>query len=151
NADLYAWGHCNAWSGGEDFVFEGTSARVKFGPVLTPVSTILCLRHRGVRYDLNGVLQSVRNRGSIGLRRWTFRGKGPLARISGELWAEDDDFVGLHYPNPDTPMTYCLNTKLAHARIDVSLHGRPPMRLESTQAALEIGTHDPHHGIRMHL
>jgi len=151
NAHTYAWGHCNAWTGGEDVMFEGTSARVKIGPVLTPVSTILCLRHRGVRYDLNGVMQMIKNRGTIGLRRWSFRGHNDLARIEGELWAEDDDFVGLHYPNPDTPMTYCLNTKIAHARLEVSIQKRPPMILASTQAALEIGTHDADHGIRMYL
>jgi len=151
NAHTYAWGHCNAWNGGEDVMFEGTSARVKLGPVLSPFATILCLRHRGVRYELNGVVQMAKNRGTVGLRRWSFRGAGDLVRIEGELWAEDDDFVGLHYANPAAPMTYCLNTKLAHARIEVAIQKRPRMVLESTQAALEIGTHDPHHGIKMYL
>ncbi|WP_394828471.1 tocopherol cyclase family protein [Pendulispora albinea] len=151
NAHTYAWGHCNAWDGGEDVMFEGTSARVKLGPVLSPVSTILCVRHRGVRYELNGLAQMVKNRGSIGLRRWSFRGAGELVRIEGELWASDDDFVGLHYPNPDAPMTYCLNTKIAHARIELGIQKRPRMLLESTRAALEIGTHDAHHGIKMYL
>ena len=166
HANLYGWGHCNVWergddaSGGdrgdvEDLVFEGVSARVRLGRgklgVLAPTTTLLCVRHRGVRYDVNAVADLARNRGEITPRRWSFRGANALCRVDGEMWAETDDFVGLHYANPDGQMTYCLNTKIAHARIELTMRGRPPMVVRSRAAALEIGTRDPSHGVRMYV
>jgi hypothetical protein len=151
HAFLYGWGHCNVWEGGEDLVLEGFSARVKIGPVLTPMMTVLCVRHRGVRYDLNSVTELARNSGTVTVRRWHFRGQTSLCKIEGELWGETDDFVGLHYANPDGTMCYCLNTKIASARVELTMRGRAPMVLYSRQAALEIGTQDPAHGVRMYV
>jgi len=154
HAPRYAWGHCNAWEGrGEDteLVFEGLSAQVPVGPTLSPTTTLLCVRHRGVRYDLNGALDLVRSRGEISPRRWRFRGRNSLASVEGELWGETDDFVGLHYPNPGGPMTYCLNTKLAHFELRFRPRDRGEILLRSRAAALEIGTRNPDHGVRMYV
>lgn len=149
HAELYAWGHCNQWDQEPDFVLEAVSARVKVGPVLAPLTTLVCVRHRGVRYEWNRPLDLARSRGDIGRRRWTFRAASDVGRIEGELVGATEDFVGLYYPNPDGAMTYCLNTKLAHARVLFEPRGRAPMTLTSRTAALEIGTRDPDHGIRM--
>ncbi len=149
---LYAWGHCNAWEDGvDDVVLEGASGRVKIGPVIAPTSTMICVRHRGVRYDLNAVTDIARNHGDISLRRWRFGGKNRLVRVDGEMWAETDRFVGLFYANPVGATTYCLNTKLAHAKVTIEERGRAPLVLRSRAAALEIATHDEHHGIRMRV
>ncbi len=157
HAHLYAWGHCNAWTGdtakdgASDFVFEGLSARIKVGPITTPTTTLLFIRHRGVRYDLNALTDIARNHGDISTRRWRFQGEGEHVRIEGEMWADTEDFVGLFYPNPDGQMTHCLNSKLARARIEVTLRGRAPIVLASDRAAFEVGTHDPQHGVRMYV
>ncbi len=150
---LYAWAHCNVWDGPPDpeIVFEGVSGRVALGPVLTPTRTLLFVRHRGVRYDLNGTLDLLRNQGEITPRRYRFRGESDLAFVQGELWGESDDFVGLYYPNPDGAMTYCLNTKIAQAELRFRPRGRDEMVLRSSAAALEIGTRDPNHGVRMYV
>lgn len=151
HAHLYAWAHCNQWDQDEDFVFEGVSARVKLGPVLTPLATLVCVRHRGVRYEFNRVRDILKNRGEVSHRRWTFRAESDLGRIEGELFGQTHDFVGLRYPNPDGAMTYCLNTKLAYARLRFEPFGRLPMTLTSRTAALEVGTREPNHGIRMYV
>jgi len=151
NAFLYAWGHVNAWEGDEEVVLEGVSARVKVGPLTTPITTLVCIRHRGVRYDLNALSDIARNTGAITPRRWTFRGKNELVAVEGELWGETDDFVGLYYPNPDGSMCHCLNTKLARAEVKLTTRGRAPITLRSRAAALEIGTRDPLHGVRMYV
>jgi hypothetical protein len=155
HAFLYAWAHCNVWDDGDDVVFEGLSARVRLGRgklgVLAPMTTLLCVRHRGVRYDLNAPLDLARNRGEISPRRWTFHGANELVAIDGELWGENDDFVGLFYANPDGAMTHCLNSKIAHGRITLTPRGRAPIVLRTRAAALEIGTRDPNHGVRMYV
>jgi hypothetical protein len=148
HTQLYAWGHCNQWDGVPDLVVEGFSGR-SWGRA--PLVTVVWVRHRGVWHDLYGMrLPSTRDR-SISPRRWTFRARGRTARAQGELYAPTDDFVGLFYPNPDGALSYCLNTKLAQARLTVTIHGAPPLEVSSNAAALEIGTRDPSHGVRMYV
>ena len=72
-----------------------------------------------------------------------------VSRYRGE--AHEDDMVGLYYPNPDGPMTYCLNSKLARAHVRLDIRGRPPVSLHSRAAALEVGTRDSEHGVRMYV
>lgn len=151
HAHLYAWAHCNVWDDDVPLVFEGLSGRVKVGPLLTPTMTILCVRYEGVDYPLNGLRRSLRNHGDITTRRWRFDGRGRDIAIEGELWGETEDFVGLFYANPQGPMTHCLNSKLANARLKITLRGRAPFVVRSRAAALEVGTHDTKHGIRMHV
>jgi len=149
HAWAYAWGHCNVWNEDVDLVFEGTSGRVRVGPVLIPTTTLLVVRHNGETHALNHVSELVRNRGSMTFRRWKFAGSGPTLSLQGELWAETEDMVGLHYENPDGAMTYCLNSKLASARIAIEPRGGLPFVVSSRAAALEIGTRDPSHGVKM--
>jgi len=150
HAHLYAWAHVSTWDdGSDDLVFEGVSARVRMGPMLSPMATAVFLRMGGVSYDLNGIELLGSNRCLISLRRWEASANGCGVRVKAELAAETDDLVGLHYPNPRGAMTYCLNSKLARARVHFEAHGRPPLRLSSRAAALEIGTRDENHGVRM--
>lgn len=154
HADLYAWAHINAWNEpeGRDVVFEGFSGRVKVGRLSTPLITMVGLRHRGVRYEARLPGELLRARGRIErLRKWTFGAKQADATIEGELELRDEDTVGLYYPNPTGEMTYCLNSKIARADIRFTPRGRAPMHLTSNAAALEIGTHDAAHGIRMYV
>jgi hypothetical protein len=151
HALAYAWGHCNAWDGDHPgVVFEGTSARVRIGPLATPTTTLLCVRAFGETHMLTTVPDLLHNRGAMTYRRWTFSGRAHGVAICGELFADTRDMVGLHYENPDGAMTYCLNSKLASARIELSVRGRHRV-LESRAAALEIGTRDPQHGVTMVL
>jgi hypothetical protein len=46
-------------------------------------------------------------------------------------------------------MTYCLNSKIARGRLRIELPGKPALELRTDSAALEIGTKDPNHGVRM--
>jgi hypothetical protein len=151
HAFAYAWGHCNVWDEDVDLVFEGTSGRVRVGPVLIPTTTVLVVRLNGETHALNHVSELARNKGSMTFRRWKFSARGPTLSVSGELFAETEDMVGLHYENPDGAMTYCLNSKLASARIALEPRGGLPIVVNSRAAALEIGTRDPHHGVRMAL
>jgi hypothetical protein len=149
HAFAYAWGHCNVWDDDVDLVFEGTSGRVRVGPVLIPTTTLLLVRLGGETHALNHIGELLRNQGSMTFRRWRFSARGPTLSVSGELFAETEDMVGLHYENPDGAMTYCLNSKLASARISITPRGGLPITVSSRAAALEIGTRDPRHGVRM--
>jgi hypothetical protein len=155
HSDTYAWAHCNVWHEpeGRELVFEGFSGKVRVGGMFSiPMTTIVAIRYRGVRYETRSVTEILRTRGQIeGLRRWTFRGEQAGASFDGSFSLRDDDTVGLYYPSPNGDMTYCLNSKLARATLRFAAHGRAPLVLTSDAAALEIGTHDAGHGIRMYV
>lgn len=150
HADSYAWCHVGQWDEGGDLVLEGFSGRVRVGPVMSPLTTIVCVRHRGVVYDFNRPADILRARGDVTARSWTFSASNDLAHVEGTVEAEAADMVGLFYPNPSGPTTYCLNSKLARARVRFEPRGRPPVVLSTRAAALEIGTHRPDHGVRMY-
>lgn len=155
NAELYAWTHCNAWhiDGvlSDDLVFEAVSARVRVGMLLSPMATSAFVRFRGKAWDLSGARALTKNRGSISLRRWEMTGEGSGVRVQCDVAAETDDIVGLHYANPSGPITHCLNTKIARARLELKLPDGELVTATSRAAALEIGTIDTEHGIRMYL
>jgi hypothetical protein len=155
HTEAYAWAQCNAWGegddGGEDVVLEGVSGQVRVGGLLLPLRTGLMLRHQGTSYPLTDLRSVMRNEATLSARRWTFRGSGKRVEVKGELWADTDDFVGLFYTNPDGTVLHCLNSKIAHAEVTLRIEGRPPRVLRSTRAALEIGTLDRQHGVRMHV
>lgn len=154
---LYAWAQVSTWDegvgfspdGASDLFFEAGSGRLAVGPLVMPPLTFVCVRWRGVRYDWNGPLDLARARAEIGPRAWILRATGPMGTVEAELCAETEDFVGLTYANPSGPPTYCLNSKLASARVTLSVSGRRPVTVCSRTAAFEIGTHDPNHGVRL--
>jgi Tocopherol cyclase len=149
HAEQYAWAHCNQWDGDQDVVLEALTARVKMGPVLTPPVTIVCVWHRGRRYEFNQPKTLLASRGTMTARSFRFEARQPGARVSGELSADTRDFVGLYYENPNGQMTYCLNSKIADARLRLEVDGEPPLELATHAAALELGTKDPNHGVAM--
>jgi hypothetical protein len=149
HSDRYAWAHVNQWNEDEPFVLEGFSGQIKLGPIMTPLTTIVCVRHRGVVYDFNQLRDVLRASGDVTHRRWDFACTSDHATIEGSIEAATEEMAGLHYANPDGAMTYCLNSKLARARVHFEAKGRPPLRLSSRAAALEIGTRDDQHGVRM--
>jgi hypothetical protein len=149
HAERYAWCHASTWEGDDQFILEGMSGDLRIGKIPLPRATILCVRHRGIAYDFNRPLDLLRTRSDIGLRRWEFTAESGRARIEGAIDAGTDDFVGLYYPNPDGSMVYCLNASLAHARVRFEARGEPAIELASRAAALEIGTKDGRHGVKM--
>ena len=61
------------------------------------------------------------------------------------------DFVGLYYPNPQGPMTYCQNCMIAKGRIRFAARDRAPIELTTNAAGLEVGTLKADHGVKMHV
>jgi hypothetical protein len=150
HAHLYAWTHCNVWDV-PGLVFEAISARVRVGPVLSPMATMAYVRIGGERFDLSSIAELPKNRGNISLRRWEMTGEANGAKLTCEMAAETDDFVGLHYPNPSGKMTYCLNSKLARAHLDLRLPSGEQIVATSRAAALEIATRGRGHGVKMYV
>lgn len=150
---LSAWAHCDAWEDAEDLVFEGVSARVRMGPVLSPMATSLFVRWRGESWDLGGRELFGQSRGLISLRRWEATSRTERLWLKVELAAETDDLVGIHRQNPRGSRSYCLGTRLARARLELARPGdtRPFLLATSRSAALSLITRDASHGVRMYV
>jgi len=151
HADQYAWVHANLWHEGAEAWFEGLTGRVALGPILTPWLSLAALRLEGKLYRFDGLPALLSRHGVVSARSWSFSLRGPRARLEGRANAATPQIAGLHYPNPDGSMTYCLNSKLADLELRLHRPGRDPVDLRSATAALEIGTKDPAHGMRMIL
>ncbi len=155
HAPEYAWVHVNQFvdESGEavDLIFEGVSARVAIGDLRTPRLSTLMLRYRGVTYAINSVAAMLTSRASISHRRWTIKAASKWCAIEGEFWADTPDFVGLFYANPKGAQTHCLNSKIAHGLLRITLEGRAPFVVTTQRAALEVGTLDEDHGVRMYV
>lgn len=147
----YAWAHCSAFDGfGDDTFFEGFSTRLKLGGWVSPVLSVAHLSLDGHRYAFNRLRSMVSRPVSIGLQRWQFRLAGAGHTLAGEFDAPRDDFICLHYGNPDGSTAYCLNSKLASGELRLLDHrDRVIARLTTArQAALEVLTRSPDHGVR---
>jgi len=149
HARAYGWAHCNVWQDTDELVLEGISAQIALGPVTTPPISALIVTHGGVRHAFTPPQSLWRVRGRISSRGWEFRAASRSARVSGSFSADTEDFVGLHYENPDGAMTYCLNSKIARGQVRLEVAGRPAVVAYTRAAALEIGTRNPDHGVRM--
>jgi hypothetical protein len=149
HAERYGWCHCNQWDDDSELVLEAVSSRLRIGPVLGPALTALVIRLAGVDYPFNGLWQLGATRADLGLRRYSFTARGPHGRAEGLFEAAADEFVGLYYANPGGPTSYCLNSKLARGWLRAELGGRAPLELRTRAAALELGTRDANHGVRM--
>lgn len=141
NAELYAWCHVNLWDeAGEPLVLEAVSARVRTGPVLLPLLTLVAVRSRGVDYRFHRPADMARAEAHIEGLTYRFDVASDLGRVEAEITADPEDMVGLYYANPKGPMTHCYNSKLARARMTFEPAGRARVAHTSPAAALEIGT-----------
>lgn len=119
HADEWVWGHCNAFAEEDTAVFEGLSARVRAGPVVSPPLTLFCLRFRGRLYLLNGPLQLLTNRSTAEIGVWHFAGQGRSIRIEGRAKCAIEHLVGVEYTDPDGEKRWCHNTKVGDLRLTV--------------------------------
>lgn len=147
----YAWAHCAAFEGlGPDTFFEGYSAQMKMGALRMPIMSVAHLSLDGHRYAFDR-LQSMFSRPvSITHNRWQFRLESREHAIMGVFDAPRDDFICLHYTNPDGSTARCLNTKLASGELRlIDRHERVVTRLTTRRsAALQVMTPDTDHGVR---
>ncbi|HSB21402.1 MAG TPA: hypothetical protein VLD85_15440 [Anaeromyxobacteraceae bacterium] len=152
HTDHYAWGQVAGFDSHPDSFLEVATARIRIGPLWTPPMTLLVLRHQGEEIALNGLVQSVRARGTFRYFTWEFRSQaGPVA-VEGTIRAAPEAFVGLSYGNPPGGTKHCLNTKLASCELELRRRGArraaaAEVLLARHRAAFEILTDDRSHGV----
>ncbi len=145
HTDHYAWGQVAGFEESPDTFLEVSSARLRIGPVWTPMFTPLVLRHGGTEYAIRGLLQSAKSRGRFDYFEWTFEAKDSQAHIAGRISAPRDAFVALPYRNPKGGLKCCLNSKIAECALTIRTQAsgwRSETLHSSHRAAFEILTDD---------
>ncbi len=156
-AETWAWAHGNAWVDDQGdplpgVVFEGVSSKVKFGPLTSPLLTIVHVRLPGERITLNGWLDLVRTRSRFDGLQWEVRGQRGDRRVTARFHAPTERFAGVNYHDPDGRVAHCLNTKIADGTLLVEGRDggrwRPLVQAHSDRsAALEIGDRESTRGV----
>lgn len=149
HTDHYAFGQVAGFDDAPESFLEVVSARVRLGPVMTPLLTFCVLRHDGREHSLVSLADAARSKARFGYFDWDFAtGSGPV-RVEGRVSAPAEAFVGLAYYNPPGGVKHCLNTKLAAATVTVTdrATGRRDVLTTRHRALFEILTDDRDHGI----
>jgi hypothetical protein len=149
HTDRYAWGQVCGFDNAPDSFLEVASARIKIGPLWSPLMTLLVLRHAGREYACNSLWRGLRARASYNYFLWRFASKDRFAKLEGEIRAPREAFVGLKYYNPPGGVKHCLNSKLAGCSLRVTdlVTGRTDTLQTADRAAFEILTDDGDHGV----
>jgi hypothetical protein len=153
HTDRYAWGQVCGFDDAPDSFLEVASAQLKFGPLRSPLITLIVVRHGGKEHAVNSFLQGIRARASYDYFSWRFASKNNAVRIEGELRAPPAAFVGLRYRNPPGGIKYCLNSKIAACSLRLTdlATGRTDTLRTAARAAFEILTDDTDHGVAMRV
>lgn len=160
---LYAWAHAASWDV-PDLVVEAVCARVRLGrlPVLSPVLAGVFVRFGGLRLDFGAFEGFGRNAAHVSMRRLEVEARSREAALRFECFAETDELVGLHYPDPAKPdePRAVLASAVAHARLELTLpnprgalegHGTRVVTAHAHAASLEIGAMERDHGVPMYV
>lgn len=148
HTDTYAWGQVVGFDNAPDAFLEAITARLKLGPVWTPLMSIICLRVDGQDYRLNSLPQAFRAQGDWSFFDWRFDSARDGVRIHGRIRAGGEDFVGLTYFNPPGGSHTCLNSKIAACEVTLERPGKSPLTLHTKhRAAFEILTDETNHGV----
>jgi hypothetical protein len=152
HAYAYAWSHCNAWEDdrGEPLDgawFEALTGRVRVARALiSPWLSVAAIAIDGRLTRFDGPRALFSRSVAIDTRSYTLELHTSEATLTAHFAAEAEQFAGLRYEDPDGRALSCLNAKLARGTLELRRAGRT-VRLRTSQAALELGTRRPGHGI----
>lgn len=144
HTDSYAWGQVAGFDNDASAFLECASARLKIGPLWSPVMTLAVLRLGGETIAFNSVGRLWRQKADYAPGHWNFICAENGAKLTMAMRAREQDIVALRYRNPPGGFKTCLNTKIGSCELLLERSGRAPLRLASAHgAAFEILTDAP--------
>ena len=152
HTERYAWGQVAAFDGGENAFLECASARVRFGPLLSPFMTVVVLRLDGEEHRLNGLWTAALARTRVEALDWRFSSAARGVRVHAPIHAPAIAVVARGYAEPPGGRTLSLNSQLASCELRVELPGRPARELRTRHGcAFELLGFPPHPDIPLAL
>jgi len=118
HARRWAWGHCNAFDGHPDSVFEGLTVHLRKAGLSLPPVSVLYFKHAGEEYRFTGLATAILGcKGEFETGRWRFSAKDASRMVKGEITCGDADMIRADYSDPDGEPSFCHNTEIARARL----------------------------------
>ncbi len=152
HADQWTWANAGIFREDSTAIFEGLSARIRIGSLLSPALNLFFLRCLGKDYYLNSPLSMFRNSGDSALPVWRFRSQYRGVRLSGEISAPLESFVGVEYVDPDGGKLWCYNTEVASLVLEIEGLRDKQIRLTSPGfSALEFASRSRDPRIRIRI
>jgi len=146
----YAWGQC-AFADGDGTpyaVLEGASGRIELGGRLSPLLSMLVLRHEEREYRFDRLVDLWRQQPTLDFPRWSLRMRGRDGEAILEMVGSPSAMVCLGYRNPARALSHCLNSKTARVRLEVRPRRGAAFELTSEHGgALEFLRPDPIPGV----
>ena len=144
HTDSYAWGQVAGFDNDANAFLECASARLKIGPIWSPVMTLAVLRLGDETIAFNSVKRSWRQKAQYAPGRWSLVCVQDGTKLHVTMRADAKDIVALRYRNPPGGIKTCLNTKIASCEALLERPGAAPLHLTSAHgAAFEILTDAP--------
>ena len=150
HTDRYAFAQVAGFDGAPESFLEVATAKARIaGPLRTPWTTFLVLRHGGREYRCTSLRQALRATGSYRWFEWEFTTGDDAVAVTGRVHAPREAFVALRYGNPPGGAKQCVNTKIATVELTVTdRRTGAAQRLHATDRALfEILTDGADHGL----
>lgn len=149
HTDQYAWGQVSGFDNNENVFLEAISGKVKIGPVLSPLFTIMVLRVSGKDYCFNNLAQAFKAKAHYDFFEWHFKSKTADAEIEGVIRAPRNHFVALTYYNPPGGNHTCLNSKIASCEVKFTQGSEVLLLKTQSRAAFEILTDRVDHQLKV--
>jgi len=150
HTDHYAWGQVAGFDEEPDAFLECASARIRLGPIWSPMFTMAVLRMGEEEYAIHTLGQAVRGKATFSPFDWRWKVRGNGMEMEGHLEAPRDRFIGLTYRNPPGGSKTCLNSKLASCSLTLRLPDGEVRTLQTKhRAAFEILTEGTDFGVEI--
>jgi hypothetical protein len=124
----WVWGQCNLFTDDQgktaDLVYEGLSARAKFGPLVTPSLSSFYFYYNNQNYYFNTLRDALFIKSKHTLNEWEFQADRNDISFRGHAKAEHKDFAGLTYEDTNGSLLYCANSKLSDLQLLVYKSGK---------------------------
>lgn len=142
HAVRYAWAHSNLSFAGENGYFEGFSAKIKVGPVVTPFISLAILQVGDRRYEFNNPGTLLGRGVTVDDFCWKFAVNRGTMSLRGDIRARPEAAASLAYPNPDGSCATCINSKTADAQLWLAGEGTEKKWELAGVVALETLTYE---------
>lgn len=149
HTDQYAWGQVSGFDNHDDTFLEAISGKVKLGPFLSPLFSIMVLRKGDREFRFNRLSQAFKAKAHYDFFEWHFKTENEQAELEGTIRARKEHFVALTYYNPPGGDHTCLNSKIASCELSFKEKGQSSLELKSNnRAAFEILTDRSDHDLK---
>jgi hypothetical protein len=149
HTDQYAWGQVSGFDEREDVFLEAISGKVKVGPMLSPLFTILVLRVGEEEFQFNKLTSAFKAKANYDFFEWNFRASNGHNEVEASIKGDKAHFVALTYYNPPGGDHTCLNSKIASCELTLKRKGQEDLNLvSSSRAAFEILTDRTDHNLQ---